>query len=79
MLQLPGVTHSVRCTDGTMEVIESDAIGVTVVEGNHGGTKLPCENPRSKKTFRVLVLTGIFKQDPPLIVGFLGSDSLRKQ
>ena len=62
-----------------MEVIESDPIGVSVVEGNHGGTKLPCENLRSQKTFRVLVLTGIFKQDSPLFVGFLGNASLRKQ
>ena len=54
--QLPGVTQSVRCTDGTMAVTESDATGVTVVEGNHGGAKLPWANLRSKRTFRVLEL-----------------------
>jgi hypothetical protein len=52
-----------------MEVTESDATGVTAVEGNHGGAKLPCENLRSKKTFRVPVL--MFWMRPPTIVRVL--------
>ena len=51
-------THCVRDDVTVIEFTASEAVGVTVVEGNHGGAKLPLEKRRSKNTF--LVVAPIF-------------------
>ena len=48
------LTHLTRETD-CVSVDDERPAGVTVVDGNHGGAKLP-ENRRSNKTFRVELL-----------------------
>lgn len=47
------VLWKLACTDLDSVVTVVTVVGVTVVEGNHGGAKLLFKNLRSKNTLRV--------------------------